>query len=872
MSSKSDSSAPPGQRSAEVPHRLKYDDFASLMWVFVMLLFPPMWVDRHRPLHKRFWAWRYIYLSFFLVSAIFFVAKLRAGEYIWAALFPFAHLLAPLSAGGLVVGYSIPGLSLPLVTYQTTVILYCGAIGLTTVGDILRRTSPSMFAQNQWECDDGESVVPLAEVSTKNDDAQTPPTLDQEVSTAVIGETGSGKTSMMRVLAYQFPYDRNTAVIAHDTGGEYQQFYSDLGFEVQRISATDSDVVWNVFADADSESEFREIAGAIFGEPDGHDPFHRPAKQTFQDMLLYLHLEAKRNSRRHALCNTDIVSLLDQGHIALKEALDEYDRLESTPIDPNRGKGAQNVYQTLRENVRPVFVDDFASYGEFSIKEYIENPDGRVLIIDSDPARMETLGPMYQLLLDWSIRYAMNAPNPTVHVLDEIDALPPLTQVTNLTARGRKNKARALVGVQTIGQLEDTYSTISGIVGNCPQGVYFGPGDSESTEFVLDELGEHRQMDRQQMVAVSHQGRGKSPRSQSRDTYKEKDKTPITSGLLREFEPGECIVVSRTAWWHGHSYELHEVRDGLPEKGAESPATPRVADSGDDDLEDHDSWLSLARSKLSGSHSADDDVDTDDEGDDESEAVPTDDSADKPDLDTEVWTVDTDATPGVKFLDGRWNRALTRLDVQDPPITEKENVDAINDIAAMLDNRVRMVPDSTQEAEARILLTDIVDDTGLSKAQTVEVVTDQTELLRVNEAFKKSFADGETPATTDPFAQDTDDTTDSASTSAKSADDESEAETAESGAEPAVDDGTDTKPESQSDEEQYPLEGLEDALPDESLTEDDTTGHSQSDTPPGSAVTDDTTEQGPDHSTTSEQDEDDDDSDDDGSLDATEFM
>ena len=826
MSSSSDStSSPPGQRSAEVPHRLKYDDFASFMWAFLMLLFPPMWVDRHRSLHKRFWAWRYIYLSFFLVSAIFFLTKLRAGEYIWAALFPFAHLLAPLSAGGLVVGYSIPGLSLPIVTYQTTVILYCGAIGLTAVGDVLRRTSPAMFARNQWEHDEGVSVVPLDEVSTKAQDAETPATLDQDVSTAVIGETGSGKTSMMSLLAYQFPYDRNTAVIAHDTGGEYHQFYKDLGFEVRRVSATDGDIVWNLFADADSEAEFREVAGAIFGEPDGHDPFHRPAKQTFQDMLLYLHLEAKRNSRRHALCNADIVSLLDQGHIALKEALDEYDRLDSGHIDPDKGKGAKNVYQTLRENVRPVFVDDFANYGEFSLKEYIENPDGRVLIIDSEPTRMETLGPMYQLLLDWSIRYAMNAPNPTAHILDEIDALPPLTQVTNLTARGRKNKARALIGVQTIGQLEDTYSTISGIMGNCPQGVYFGPGDSESTEFILDELGEHRQMDRQQMVAMSHQGHGDSPRSQSRDTYKEKDKTPITSGLLRDFEPGECIVVSRTAWWHGHSYEPHEIRESLPEQGAESPTTPRTVDSEDADLEDHDSWLSLARSKLTGSESADEEGDDDENGDTELTDDNAGEAADETEQDTEVWTVETDAQPELSFLDSKWKRTLTRLDVQEPPITEKDNVDAINDLATMLDDQIRMVPETMQEKEVSVLLTDIVDHTGLSKAQTTDVVTDRTELLRVNDAFKESFTDGEATGPTDPFAEETYETIDTTTTSTsttQSADNESEAEAAETESDSTPYDDPNPKTDSQGEDDQYSLDGLEDALPDDSKPTDST--------------------------------------------------
>jgi hypothetical protein len=824
-----------------------------------MLLFPPMWVDSDKPLHKRFWAWRYIYGGFFLVSAVFFAPELLAGDFDWMFLFPFAHVIAALSFAGLFAGYPMPGLSLPLVSYQTTVVLYGIAIGLTLSGDALRRTSPAMFARSPWESEEGESVVPLEEVANKDDDADTPPTLGQDISTAVIGETGSGKTTMMRLLAYQFPYDRDTAVIAHDTGEEFQQFYTDLGFDVKRISATDSDVVWNLFQDADSESEFREVAGAIFGEPDGHNPFHRPAKQTFQDMLLYLHLEAQRNNRRQDLCHTDIVSLLDQGHYALKEALDEYDRLDSGHIDPDKGKGAKNVYQTLRENVRPVFVDDFADYGQFSLEEYIKNPDGRVLIIDSDPSRMETLGPMYQLLLEWWISYAMNSPKPTVHILDEIDALPSLTQVTNLTARGRKNKARALIGVQTIGQLEDTYSTISGIVGNCPQGVYFGPGDAESTEFVLDELGERRQLDRTEMVAMSHQGRNESARSQSRDTYKEKDKTPITSGLLRDFEPGECIVVSRTTWWHGQSYELHEVRDDLPEMGAESPATPRTEEDDDEDLEDHDSWIGLARSKAADLTDDTDDADsTDDSG---GEMITT---GEESDSGPAVWAEETDATPYRTFTQGGWEQTLGRLDVREPPITEKQNVDAIRDIATMLDDRVLTLPESVATTEIRELLADIVAQTGLSETQTLDIVTDRTEILRVNEQFEESFTQGGsefTPSTgntaENPFAQDTSETNAaslSESMNAEESNSESNSVTPASGAEPAADDAapSDIAPDTQTDDQQSTLDDLDEQLA------DDTVSQAESTTAGDSKDVDDAATQNGDITETSGSDEDDD--------------
>jgi hypothetical protein len=821
MSPDSNSASPPGQKSSEVPHSIKYDDFVSTIWAVFMLLFPPMWIDDDKLLHKRLWAWRYIYLSFVLISAIFFHQSLLAGNLSAALLFPFAHLVAPLSVGGLVADISIGGFGLPLVSYSTAIILYNVAIGAVFGGEILRRTSPAMFARNPWGHEEGEAVVPLEEVANKDDDADTPPTLDQDVSTAVIGETGSGKTSMMQLLAYQFPYDRDTAVIAHDPGEEFQKFYTDLGFDVKRISASDSDVVWNLFEDADSEADFREVAGAIFGEPNGHNPFHRPAKQTFLDMLLYLHREAKRNSRRDALCHADIVDLLQQGRAALKQALDEYDRLDSGHIDLDKGKGAQNVYQTLRENVRPVFVDDFGDFGQFSLQEYIENPDGRVLIIDSSPSRMETLGPMYQLLLDWSIRYAMEAPNPTVHVLDEIDALPALSQVSNLTARGRKHKARALVGVQTIGQLDDTYSTISGILGNCPQGVYFGPGDHESTDFVLNELGERRQLDRTEMVAMTRQGRDKPARAQSRDTYKKKDKTPVTSGMLRDFEPGECIVVSRTTWWHGHSYELHEVREDLPEMGAESAETPRLDDDDNaEDLEEHESWRSLIETKVDALTSETTvDGETADDTIDEPDESPND-TGDDPVPD--VWALKEDVTPSRSYTESFWTKSLDRLDVQELPITEKQNVDALRDLSAMLDDRVLSMPDNMVVTEIRECLADITAQTGLSPEDTLEVALEHTDALAMNETFQEKFVTEWThsvhatqASTDDPLAQTTENTAIGSPLEDANMDDTDEEQQA---------DTTADEPPSQSadsvDKQQYTLDGITDALPDETTDEE----------------------------------------------------
>ncbi|MBX0296934.1 type IV secretory system conjugative DNA transfer family protein [Haloarcula nitratireducens] len=714
----------PGQKPGEMPTSLKYNEPAMLVWSVFMLLVPPMWIDSDKLLHRRFWAWRYIYCGFTIITGLLFVEPLLSGSWLVLLLAPFAHLLGAALVVGLFAGFQVPGVAPPVVSYETGAALYVSSLVLIGVIDVARRTSPRSLARNPWGCEDDELAVPYESVKTKNDAASALPTLKDDVSTAVLGETGSGKSSAMQLLAYQFPYNRDTAIIAHDAGEEFQQFYADLGFDVKRVGI-DGDVTWNLFRDADSRQDFREIAAAVFGNPSGHNPFHTPAKQVFEDMLRYLHLEAQRNNRRENLSHMDIVSLLEDGRAGIYDALDSYDQLESGHLDTEQGKAAQNVYQTLVEYTRPIFVEDFAEHGSFSLREYIRNPEGRVLIVDSRPSRMATLGPMFQLLLDWSIRFAMESPNPTVHVLDEIDQLPPLGQITNLTARGRKEKARALIGVQTIGQLSDTYSDISGILGNCPQGLYFGPGDSHSTEFIRNEIGERRVLDRRETHSMSRQSGSHSHRSQARESYQETEKAPITSGQLRDFEPGECITVTRTDWWYGQTHELHEVRSGLPERGAESPETPRQTDS-EGDVTETDSWIAMVK-HFAGRIGRSNGDGTEQQSDAET--------------DPDVWAADdVNETPSITYSDRRWRDALSRLDVEAAPVTRGQNVDALSDLGAMLDRRVLDLPQGTGTTlEIREMLTDLYVETGLTPTEVLDAVEKRTTVLRMSDAFRDDY-------------------------------------------------------------------------------------------------------------------------------------
>ncbi|WP_435362311.1 type IV secretion system DNA-binding domain-containing protein [Haloarchaeobius sp. DFWS5] len=570
------------EETAEPPKDLADEVLSGLAKAIGIVMFPWLRLGRDAPLSTRLWHWRYVYALFAVLTLFTTWNGLSTGIYD-----PVVLVVAPHVIGALILLWTlamgpVDGLGLPLVDVPASWIL----LGVLVVSwtavvlQTLRYTSPVFGITGiPFQQDEGEFIAPMRALTRKSDDAPTIPRLKQDVSTLAIGETGSGKTSALELLSYQLPYDANTAVIAHDFGKDFQNFYRELGFEVLRISVDDSDVTWNLFLDVEKERDFRELASAVFGEPRGSDPFHRPAKQVFESALRYVSREASSEDGESPLGHEELVEFLLLDRETMQSRLKEYDDLapSAAHLDSDTGKSAVNVYQSLHENASPVFVGDFAATGRFSIREYIENPDDRVLIIDSAATEMASVGPMFRLLLDWSIRFAMESDTPVNFILDEVDQLPPLSQLHVLTARGRSAQARALLGIQTIGQLEAQYGKhADGIVGNCPQGVYFSGGEPKTTEYIQSEIGHLRQEVGSTTVRRNRGTQSHTESSQS-TTIRETDRYPVPSGIVKAFGTGDCIVKSREHWWMGSIYQLSTIEHRL--SADPSPPTEDSADT-----------------------------------------------------------------------------------------------------------------------------------------------------------------------------------------------------------------------------------------------------------------------------------------------------
>ncbi|MFB6283235.1 MAG: type IV secretion system DNA-binding domain-containing protein [Halobacteria archaeon] len=204
----------------------------------------------------------------------------------------------------------------------------------------------------------------------------------------------------------------------------------------------------------------------------------------------------------------------------------------------------------MKKNLSESFRGDLKKNGDFSLRNYIEDPSGRVLIIDPEPGKLDRIKPVISFVLNRAINFAMNSDTEVNMILNEIDELDEIDNVQNLCARGRSHGARCMIGVQTVGQLDAVYGKDkSGILGNCAQGMYFSPGDSETLKHMKSEISRERKKKKTRSRRIRDPLLGKDGSSTIR--YREKDQIPVSEAELKNMGTGECIVVTRESWSKG---------------------------------------------------------------------------------------------------------------------------------------------------------------------------------------------------------------------------------------------------------------------------------------------------------------------------------
>lgn len=374
------------------------------------------------------------------------------------------------------------------------------------------------------------------------------PTLQKDESTLAIGASRSGKTSALKLLACQIDYDDSKPTIVHGSIGEYSDFYRDvLNKEIIEIGVHSSSHKWNLFREIEEDREYTNLARSLFDE--SGDYFDTAARQVFAGVLRLLDREFDQPDHR------DIKELFERSTAdETYQKLCDHSDLQSAAehLDPDAKEQQRGVWSSVVQKTTDVFVGDFAEGGKFSFREYVENPSGRIVVVES-PEVSRGAGPMYQLMLDEGIEKAMQRPDrESFMLLDELDTLPPMDNIGDLAARGLAQNVRMLLGIQTIGQLHDVYGVdgSKAITGNSNQMICLTPGNDEgdTTEFYQSLIGKRRETVKNQSRS---RGQGENQNVRKSISEQEKERYPITEHDMNSWDQGEGLVVRRNQWWIG---------------------------------------------------------------------------------------------------------------------------------------------------------------------------------------------------------------------------------------------------------------------------------------------------------------------------------
>ncbi|KYH23776.1 type IV secretion-system coupling protein DNA-binding domain protein [Halalkalicoccus paucihalophilus] len=221
-------------------------------------------------------------------------------------------------------------------------------------------------------------------------------------------------------------------------------------------------------------------------------------------------------------------------------------------INPETERQAGSVFATAQQQVTDLFVGDFAESGEFSIREYMQNPDGRVLVLDYPIRQSGTIAPVFRYLIDQAIMHGMDDPDRSAYyLLDEIEHLDTtIKRLGELINVGRGVNCQAILSLQSVAQLEDTYgkerahALLSGMV----TVIGLRTADEESVDFLRETVG-----------TSFEQYTQNSGDDHTLSESEEKEEYQFAKGDLRNFDPGETVICRQgSGWVHGQIQLLED--------------------------------------------------------------------------------------------------------------------------------------------------------------------------------------------------------------------------------------------------------------------------------------------------------------------------
>jgi RecA/RadA recombinase len=308
------------------------------------------------------------------------------------------------------------------------------------------------------------------------------PLLAEDQHFEIIGDTGSGKTTIIMQMLRQIQARGHSAIL-YDPACEFiERFYDESRGDIVLNPLDRRCPYWGPSEELVRRAEARTIAASLFqptNERKGEFFIESPQK-IFAHLLLDLptpqqlvNWMSHPEEIDHRVKNTELASLID-------------------PSAPQQRSGVLGSLSLIADSFRLLPTKEEAK-SEWTAREWSKDRKGWIFIT-SQPAEREALRPLHSLWIDMLVLRLLSAPKPEQHpvwfVLDELASLQKLPQLHTAITENRKSRNPIVLGFQGKAQLEVIYGHLAEVMLSQPATkIFLKTTEPNAAEWVSRAIG-----------------------------------------------------------------------------------------------------------------------------------------------------------------------------------------------------------------------------------------------------------------------------------------------------------------------------------------------------------------------------------------------
>jgi type IV secretory pathway TraG/TraD family ATPase VirD4 len=298
----------------------------------------------------------------------------------------------------------------------------------------------------------------------------------------IIGDTGSGKTTIIMQMLRQIQARRHSAIL-YDPACEFiERFYDESRGDIVLNPLDRRCPYWGPSEELVRRAEARTVAASLFQPTNDRkgEFFIESPQKIFAHLLLDLpspqqlvHWMSHPEEIDRRVKGTELASLID-------------------PSAPQQRSGVLGSLSLVADSFRLLPKKEDAKT-EWTAREWSKERNGWIFIT-SQPAEREALRPLHSLWIDMLVLRLLSAPRPEQHpvwfVLDELASLQKLPQLHTAITENRKSRNPIVLGFQGKAQLEVIYGHLAEVMLSQPATkIFLKTTEPNAAEWVSRAIG-----------------------------------------------------------------------------------------------------------------------------------------------------------------------------------------------------------------------------------------------------------------------------------------------------------------------------------------------------------------------------------------------